>query len=386
MRIAVIAKGISPFVVGGAEKVTEEVVNRLKKRGHEVKVIMKYKKEDERPEIGIEIDEEWSRNAALEAMRFEPDVIYICRHWGEFASLYVKDIPIVSMYHDIDLDLLPISPDRYSKLEEITRRCLRRDNKIVVASQLTRDYYIKDFSADKDKFFVIPLGLDEKEALKGKNMEEDKFKLLYLGRIAPNKGIHILLEALREVYERLPIELTIYGGFTRDYTSYYSYLLDFSRPLPVKFAGRVREEDKTKLYQSFDAVVCPSIAHEGFGLVPLEALRYNGLVIASDIFVKTGVLSKKVAFVYPKTDVDALASRIKEAFLMNKSERSRLRRNAKRWVERFSWERHIRELEKILILVVLKNRRFLGYKNSSKIEDFWDTEIKDFRLLRFPTT
>ena len=47
MRIAVIAKGISPFVVGGAEKVTEEMVNRLKKRGHEVKVITKYKKEDE---------------------------------------------------------------------------------------------------------------------------------------------------------------------------------------------------------------------------------------------------------------------------------------------------------------------------------------------------
>ncbi|VUT25777.1 MAG: glycogen synthase [Candidatus Methanolliviera sp. GoM_oil] len=363
MRIAVIAKGISPFVIGGAEKVTKEVVNHLRKRGHEIKVITKYKKEEDRHEIGIEIDEEWSRNAALEAMRFEPDVIYICRHWGESASLYVKDVPIVSMYHDIDLDLLPISPDRYSKLEEITRRCLKRDDKIVVASQLTRDYYIENFLADKDKFSIIPLGLDEESDDRGeskKKVREGKFKILYLGRIAPNKGIHILLKALKKICENneLPIELTIYGGFTRDYASYYSHLSNFSRHLPVKFAGRVREEDKTKLYQSFDAVVCPSIAHEGFGLVPLEALRYNGIVIASDIFVKTGVLSKKVAFVYPRTDVDTLASRLKEAFLMNESERSRLRRNAKRWVERFSWERHVRELEKILILVVLKNRRF----------------------------
>jgi glycosyltransferase involved in cell wall biosynthesis len=369
MRIAVIAKGISPFVIGGAEKVTEEVVNRLRKRGHEIKVITKYKKEEDRHEIGIEIDEEWSRNAALEAMRFEPDVIYICRHWGESVSLYIKDIPIVSMYHDIDLDLLPISPDRYSKLEEITRSCLRRDDKIVVASQLTRDYYIENFSADKDKFSIIPLGLDRELDDRGesKKRRERKFKILYLGRITPNKGIHILLKALKEIYENkeLSIELTIYGGFTRDYTSYYNALLDFSRSLPVKFAGRVREEDKTKLYQSFDAVVCPSIAHEGFGLVPLEALRYNGIVIASDIFVKTGVLSKKVAFVYPRTDVDALASRIKEAFLMNESERLRLRRNAKIWVERFNWERHVRELEKVLILVVLKNRRFLGIENGT---------------------
>lgn len=38
----------------------------------------------------------------------------------------------------------------------------------------------------------------------------------------------------------------------------------------------------------------------------LEALRYNGVVIASDIFVKTGVLREDVAFVYPRSDAGAL--------------------------------------------------------------------------------
>ncbi|MCL0104618.1 hypothetical protein M1O57_03385 [Dehalococcoidia bacterium] len=61
--------------------------------GHELKVITKYRKEERRPEIGVEIDEARS----------------------------------------------------------------------VVASKLTRDYYIENFSAEKDKFSVILLGLDEGE-------------------------------------------------------------------------------------------------------------------------------------------------------------------------------------------------------------------------------
>lgn len=154
MKIAVIARGISPFLVGGAENVTKGVVDGLRKRGHEIEVITKYEEEENRPEMGIEIDEEWSKDAALEASRFEPDVIYICGYWGESASLYVKDTPIVAMYHDVDLDLLPLSPDRYSRLEMITRRSIKRDDRIVVASQFVRDYYMKNFSAAEDKFFI----------------------------------------------------------------------------------------------------------------------------------------------------------------------------------------------------------------------------------------
>ncbi|MCL0087155.1 hypothetical protein M1O24_00030 [Dehalococcoidia bacterium] len=58
MRIAVIARGIWPLVIGGAE-----VVDGLS--GHELKVITKYKKEERRPEISVEIDEEWSIDLLL---------------------------------------------------------------------------------------------------------------------------------------------------------------------------------------------------------------------------------------------------------------------------------------------------------------------------------
>ncbi|MCL0065404.1 glycosyltransferase family 4 protein [Dehalococcoidia bacterium] len=346
MRIAVIARGIWPQVIGGAERVTKEVVDGLS--GHELKVITKYRKEERRPEIGVEIDEEWSKSAALQAVRFNPDVIYICRYWGESAALYIEDIPIVSMHHDIDLDLLPLLPDKYSRLEEMTMLCLERDARSVVASKLTRDYYIENFSAEEERFSVIPLGVDEGEVWEGEIPRGEEFRFLYLGRIAPNKGIHILLQALKDLNKKLPVGLTIYGGFTEDYATYYDYLSDLSRGLPVTFAGRAREEDKRRLYRSFDGVICPSIAHEGFGLAVLEALRYNGVVIASDIFVNTGVVREDVGFVYPRGDSRALASRMMKGLLLSDSERSRLQGKAGRWAERFNWESHVSELEKLL--------------------------------------
>ncbi|MCL0041146.1 glycosyltransferase [Dehalococcoidia bacterium] len=139
---------------------------------------------------------------------------------------------------------LAATPDKYSLLKEITRLCLERDARSVVASKLRRDYYIENFSAEKDKFSVIPLGLDEGEVWEGETPRGEEFRFLYLGRIAPNKGIHILLQALKELNKKLPVELTIYGGFTEDYATYYDYLSDLSRGLPVRFARRAREEDK----------------------------------------------------------------------------------------------------------------------------------------------
>ncbi|MCL0103294.1 hypothetical protein M1O51_01530 [Dehalococcoidia bacterium] len=90
---------------------------------------------------------------------------------------------------------LAATPDKYSMLKEITRLCLERDARSVVASKLTRDYYIENFSAEKDKFSVILLGLDEGEVCERETPHGEEFRFLYLGRIAPNKGIHILLQA-----------------------------------------------------------------------------------------------------------------------------------------------------------------------------------------------
>jgi glycosyltransferase involved in cell wall biosynthesis len=352
LKVAVIAKGISPYIIGGAERVTEKVVKGLREKGHEVKVITKYRKEENMPELGIEIDEDWSEKAAIDAMNFHPDIIYICRYWGESASIYIDGFPVVSMQHDPDLETLPLPRERYSKLSEITKRCLGRSDKIVTPSNYVKEYLIRNCSTKSDKIVVIPLGLGGKNVQevekKEKNEGEECFKILYVGRIAPNKGIHILLKAFESVCKIFPVELIIIGGFTEDYSHYYNHAFEKASSLPIKFLGRVREDEKIRLYQESDLVVCPSISHEGFGIVPSEALRYNGVVVASDIFVETGVLNEDVSFVYQRDDAGALSSAISEALMLDWDKKKELKERANSFLENFSWERHITELESVM--------------------------------------
>ena len=82
---------------------------------------------------------------------------------------------------------LAATPDKYSLLKEITRLCLERDARSVVASRLTRDYYIENFSAEKDKLSVIPLGLDEGRSGR-KKYPGERIQIPLSGQDRPQQG------------------------------------------------------------------------------------------------------------------------------------------------------------------------------------------------------
>jgi glycosyltransferase involved in cell wall biosynthesis len=206
-----------------------------------------------------------------------------------------------------------------------------------------KEYLIRTYSTKSDKIAVIPLGIDRftkgeperqrstlgtQPKLEEKNVQEmekkeknkgkECSKILYVGRIAPNKGIHILLKAFENICKIFPAELLIVGGFTEDYSYYYNHAFEEASSLPVKFLGRVREEEKIRHYQE------------------------------ADIFVETGVLNKDVAFVYPREDAEALSSAISEALTLDWNKRNELKDRAKSFLENFRWERHITELERVM--------------------------------------
>lgn len=168
MRIAVIAKGIAPKIVGGAELVTAKIVEGLKKRGHEAIVITKpydFRKVsgllEKRPELGSDIDLEWSEKAAKEAMEKKPDIIYICQYWGEAAAHYIdRKFPVVLMHHDIELEKLGFDKEFYGKLRDITAKSLKRADKIVVASKAVRDYLYNNFPESMGKVVINSLGVE----------------------------------------------------------------------------------------------------------------------------------------------------------------------------------------------------------------------------------
>ena len=179
-------------------------------------------------------------------------------------------------------------------------------------------------------------------------------KILYIGRIATYKGVHNVIKAMPKIARvnpdaKLLIRGQISTGRLGDYHRKLSTLIKNS---PVKnkikySPGWIPESEKKKLVEEVDAIVCPSLCSEGFGIIPIEALGSNGILVSSDLFAETGVVNDEVAFVYPRNSVKDLSKQITTALNLSPQQKKEQKKKAKTWASNFTWDRHIDELEKV---------------------------------------
>jgi glycosyltransferase involved in cell wall biosynthesis len=127
-------------------------------------------------------------------------------------------------------------------------------------------------------------------------------RLGFLGRIAPNKGVHILLEAMAALPQD-EYTLTVAGqGDAR-----------FVDELRRRFTGRnvsfVGFRDPIDFFSDIDALVMPSTFAETFGMSAAEALATGTPVVVSGSGALPELIENGVnGFVTPTGDVEALAS------------------------------------------------------------------------------
>jgi len=118
--------------------------------------------------------------------------------------------------------------------------------------------------------------------------------LLYVGRIAPHKGLHLLLKAFGMIKKEIPdSELIIVGKPT--FKSYFKKLKKIANG-DIIFTGFIQDEDLPKYYAACDVYTTCS-QWEGFNLPAAEAQACGKKVVAFDIgshpeVVKKGILVK----------------------------------------------------------------------------------------------
>src|SRR5262249_41078185 len=99
----------------------------------------------------------------------------------------------------------------------------------------------------------------------------DRRGLVAVGRLAPEKGFDVLLDALRLA----PMPLTVVGS-----GPLAQALREQAKGLDVRFAGTLRRAELHGMPAEAAAVVVPS-RREGLGLVAVEAVLLGTPVIAS---------------------------------------------------------------------------------------------------------
>ena len=106
-------------------------------------------------------------------------------------------------------------------------------------------------------------------------------RLLFIGRLDTYKRLDWLLIALSEL--NTPFQLTVVGD--GPYRSRFQNLALATFPLgsPVRFLGRLTEDEKLKQLSDSDVLVLPSDrSNEAFGIVQLEAMAAGRISLAFD--------------------------------------------------------------------------------------------------------
>jgi phosphatidylinositol alpha-1,6-mannosyltransferase len=127
---------------------------------------------------------------------------------------------------------------------------------------------------DSDRF--RPLDAAEKERARRRfGLPVDQPLVLGVSRLVPRKGMDVLVRAAAQLRSTHPEVVVAIGGDGRDRTRLERLATELAAP--VRFLGRVPEDDLPTLYGSADvfAMLCRNrwlgLEQEGFGIVFLEA-------------------------------------------------------------------------------------------------------------------
>ena len=161
--------------------------------------------------------------------------------------------------------------------------------------------------------------------------------MLFVGRLVPEKGCHLLLEA----WSRLPQalrgthRLVIAGdaGFTAGYVA----RLKAAAPGGTLFLGYVHGPILEELYTNAELVVLPSTL-EGLSITLLEGISYARCCLVSDIPPNVEAAAGCAVF-FPSGDAAGLAAAL-AGILADPGRREQLgQRGQLHAIENYSWDR-----------------------------------------------
>jgi glycogen(starch) synthase len=215
--------------------------------------------------------------------------------------------------------------------------------RVIVCSEAMRLEVRNLFGLRDGHVTVIPNGIDLKPEAPGPGAPpRDAFAapserlLFHIGRLVPEKGARVLLNAMPMLLENHPVRLVIggtgaYGAELRRQAS----LLGVASS--VDFIGFVDDETADALFHYADVVVVPS-TYEPFGIVALEAMAAGTPLVAS----RVGGLAEIVhhgenGLLAEPDDPDSLAEQI-DTLLRDRTLGQRLTQAAKAEVQdRYAW-------------------------------------------------
>jgi glycosyltransferase involved in cell wall biosynthesis len=297
------------------------------------------------PECKLAIPNPLSIKKTLQ--EFKPDIIHCATPFnlGLFGLHYAKKhkIPFVASYHTHFDQYL-----QYYKIQWVEGMLWRylgwfhqTCRRIYVPSKSTLHYLeergfqnLEVWSRGVDVSRFHP-EVDRQAVLQAAGADPAKQTLLYVGRLAPEKSVDVLLEAYENLPERWKgkTELILIG----DGPLYKELSETYREQEDIRFLGFKEGKELCDMFAAADMFVFPS-ATETFGNVVLEAMASGTAVIGANAGgVSDTVSHMKTGWLCPVGDAVAFTQAM-TALLDDQALRQKLSRSGRQYSEQQSWE------------------------------------------------
>jgi glycosyltransferase involved in cell wall biosynthesis len=220
------------------------------------------------------------------------------------------------------------------------RLALAQCHDILTVSQYSRRSIESHWSIPSNRIHVIQEG--PSPIFRPLDVPKRKV-VLTVGGISPNKNLASLIRAFEKV--RSGFELVIAGDYESDrFKTCYAELAQLAEGKPVRFTGRVSDEELWHLYNEAMVLAFPSL-EEGFGLPAVEAMACGLPVVAHDGHASAEIVDNAGVLVNA-TDENELAAGLNRV-LDNPSLAAELRIKGMQRAAQYSWDRAAKQLENV---------------------------------------
>lgn len=229
------------------------------------------------------------------------------------------------------------------------KKAIKKSDGIVAVSEFVKQSYCHEFACSTDKVKVIYNGITTPEKVKRKyyaKKADDPVRLLYIGRLVEVKGVHLLLEAMKNLIdmgENVALDILGDGSMRARYEE-LSNILGIQEQ--VFFHGY--RLDKQEFFNQADIFVYPSIWQEAFGISILEAYAQGVPCVASDVGGIPEIISDgKDGFLFQSENMEHMMTVLLKAVRCSRSlEYQKMAEAAKQKSCRFTIEDTINNLQK----------------------------------------
>lgn len=277
-------------------------------------------------------------------------------HFPHFNVPFFYNQPFVVSIHDLILTKYPsrrattLSPLKYffknCLYKLVINHAVCKSRAVITMANFTKNEIVNKFKVKSKKIKVIYEGVTKLKKRDTKlNLEKygiNKNFILYVGNAYPHKNLEFLISAWQNL--KKDYQLVLVGKKDYFYERLEKFIKNLNLENKVILTGYVPDQDLAFFYQQAHVYVFPSLC-EGFGLPPLEAMRFSLPVLTSNASCLPEILENSVLYFCPK-DQDDFLEKVNK--IINDEElRKELIINSQKLLFKYNWETMAKEIIEI---------------------------------------